>query len=258
MRLVWLHPDDAFPPVDQALNEPPGLLAAGADLSVNRLREAYSQGIFPWFNAGEPILWWSPDPRMVLPCDSLHLSRSMRKKLRQIGRQQDEGNMRTVVTVDCAFDAVMSACARTPRHGVSHTWITNEMAQAYQAWHQAGQVHSIETWIDGKLAGGLYGVCLGCMFFGESMFAWQTDASKIALAHLVNLLSRSGCRLIDCQMETAHLASLGAYTVGRNEFCEHVRQAVAQPQINLSSGWIDGLGELHPLTRDGTEAKPAT
>ncbi len=258
MRLAWLHPDDPFPPVDQALTEPPGLLAAGADLSVNRLRQAYSQGIFPWFNAGEPILWWSPNPRMVLPCDSLHLSHSLRKKLRQISRLQAAGNMRTVVTVDCAFDGVIAACAQTPRHGVSHTWITHDMLQAYQRWHRQGQVHSIETWMDGKLAGGLYGVCLGSMFFGESMFAWQTDASKIALAHLVQLLKRSGCRLIDCQMETAHLASMGARTIGRNEFCAHVRHAVTMPQITLSPGWIDDLGTLHPLTVDGLEAKHVT
>ena len=258
MRLVWLDPEDPFPPVDQALTEPPGLLAAGGELSIERLRQAYSQGIFPWFNPGEPILWWSPHPRMVLPPDALHLSHSLRKKLRQIGRHQALGDLDIVVTVDCAFDDVLTACAQTPRHGVSHTWITDEMMLAYQAWHRAGQVHSIETWMHGKLAGGLYGVCLGSMFFGESMFAWQTDASKIALAHLVKFLSRSGCTLIDCQMETTHLASLGARVMSRDVFCQHVRQAVAQPQIPFFSGWIDDLGGLHPLTPDAQEAKPAT
>jgi len=258
MRLPWLQHDDPFPPVEQALIEPPGLLAAGANLSIPRLRQAYSQGVFPWFNAGEPILWWSPDPRMVLGCDSLHLSHSLRKKLRQIARHQASGNMRVVVTIDCAFESVMAACAQTPRHGVQHTWITHEMRQAYQAWHLAGQVHSIETWMDGELAGGLYGVCLGNMFFGESMFAWKTDASKIALAHLVKFLDRSGCALIDCQMETAHLASLGARIMARDEFCRHVRHAVAQPQIHIHPGWMDELGRLHPLTRDAQEAKPAT
>jgi len=258
MRLTWLHPDDPFPPVDQALSEPAGLLAVGADLSIQRLRQAYSQGIFPWFNPGEPILWWSPHPRMVLACDSFHLSHSLRKKLRQIARHQSSGNMRIIVTVDCAFEQVMAACAQTPRHGVHHTWITNEMTHAYQAWHRKGQVHSIETWMDGKLAGGLYGVCLGSMFFGESMFAWQTDASKIALAHLVRFLGRSGCPLIDCQMETTHLASLGARVMARDEFCRHVRHAVTQEQINIHPGWIDELGRLNPLTGDALEAKPAT
>lgn len=250
MRLTWLRPEDPFPPVEQALIEPPGLLAAGADLSIPRLREAYCQGIFPWFNEGEPILWWSPEPRMVLPLESFHLSHSMRKKLRQIARQQSEADMRIVVTVDCAFDHVLAACAQTPRDGVRRTWITQEMMQAYQAWHRSGDAHSIETWMDGKLAGGLYGVGLGHMFFGESMFAWQTDASKIALAHLVKWLGRSGCSLIDCQMETAHLASLGARNMVRSQFCDHVRHAVAQPGIDWHPGWIDATGNLRPLTGD--------
>lgn len=174
----------------------------------------------------------------------------MRKKLRQIARQQSEGKMRVVVTVDCAFDHVLAACAQTPRHGVTHTWITQEMTQAYQEWHHAGEVHSIETWINGELAGGLYGVCLGRMFFGESMFAWQTDASKIALAHLVTFLARAGCSLIDCQMETAHLGSLGARTMARSQFCQHVGHAVTQPRITWHPGWIDAAGTLHPLTSD--------
>lgn len=256
MRVTWLGTDDPFPPVEQALEDPPGLLAAGADLSVSRLRQAYSQGIFPWFNPEEPILWWSPDPRMVLRCQSFHLSHTMRKKMRQIARQQSLGDMRVMVTVDCAFDQVMAACAHTPRHGSSRTWITDEMFQAYRSWHQAGEAHSVETWLDGQLAGGLYGVCLGSMFFGESMFAWQTDASKIALAHVVRFLQRSGCELIDCQMETSHLASLGAEAIARGTFCEHVRHAVRQPKIDWQPGWIDENGSLHPLTPAEQAAKP--
>lgn len=250
MHLTWLRPENPFPPVEQAWIDPPGLLAAGADLSIDRLRLAYSRGIFPWFNAGEPILWWSPDPRMVLPCDAFHLSHSMRKTMRRIAREQSEGNLRIVVTVDCAFERVLNACAQTPRDGVIRTWITQDMMQAYQSWHQHGDAHSVETWIDGKLAGGLYGVCLGHMFFGESMFAWQTNASKIALAHLVRFLDQCGCPLIDCQMETSHLASLGARTMARSQFCQHVGLAVIQPPINWHPGWIDAQGTLHPLTGD--------
>lgn len=256
MRLAWLGTDDPFPSVDQALEDPPGLLAVGADLSVSRLRQAYTQGIFPWFNPGEPILWWSPDPRMVLRCKSMHLSHSMRKRMRQIARQQSLGDMRITVTVDCAFDQVMAACALTSRHETSHTWISDEMFQAYRSWHQAGEAHSVETWMDGRLAGGLYGVCLGRMFYGESMFARQTDASKIALAHLVRYLARSGCELIDCQMQTSHLSSMGAETMARDAFIKHVHHAVRQPQIDWQPGWIDDIGALHPLTHIEQAAKP--
>ncbi len=244
MRLPWLLADTPFPPVEQAFAEPPGLLAAGADLSISRLRCAYSQGIFPWYSTGDPILWWAPHPRMVLACDAFHVSHTLRKRLRQIARSQQAGNFEVVVRVDSAFQSVLQGCARSASPGAPGTWITPEMQRAYEAWHLAGDAHSIETWVNGQLAGGLYGVCLGQMFFGESMFSQATDASKIALAHLVRFLGRQGVRWIDCQMETDHLASLGAAPVGREAFAAHVRQAVTGPAVGWSTGWLDHEGVL--------------
>jgi len=245
LKLVWLDSDTPFPDPTQALSQPAGLLAAGADLAIPRLRLAYSQGIFPWFQEGEPILWWSPDPRMVLKCEAFHPSHSLRKRLRQIARQQQQGNFDVVVRVDHALSSVMQGCARTDADGRAQTWITRDMQLAYLAWHFAGQVHSVETWIQGKLVGGLYGVSLGKMFYGESMFSHATDASKIALAHLVNFLSKQGVQWIDCQMQTDHLGRLGAAPVSREMFIEHVRQTSAQPSINWSAGWLDHEGNLH-------------
>lgn len=206
--IPWLDRDDPFPPVATALRRPNGLLAAGADLSSERLIAAYRRGIFPWFGAGEPILWWSPDPRMVLLPGELKISRSLRKRLKR-----SDYEMR----LDSAFADVMTACAG-PRQGQDGTWITPDMRRAYVHLHQLGYAHSVETWIDGGLAGGLYGVALGRVFFGESMFTRVADASKIALAHLCRYLERRGFAMIDCQMVTAHLASLGAHTIPRREF----------------------------------------
>jgi leucyl/phenylalanyl-tRNA--protein transferase len=206
--IPWLRPTDPFPPVEQALDEPNGLLAAGADLSPTRLLDAYSRGIFPWFNAGEPVLWWSPHPRMVLFPAEFKLARSLRKRLR---RRDYE------VTFDSAFETVMRACAE-PRPGQHGTWITPQMVDAYTRLHALGHAHSVETWIDGALAGGLYGVAIGRVFYGESMFTRVRDASKIAFAHLVAQLSDWGYGLIDCQMRTRHLASLGAREIPRSEF----------------------------------------
>lgn len=245
LKLTWLDRDTPFPDPADALASPAGLLAAGADLTIQRLRLAYRQGIFPWFQDGEPILWWSPDPRMVLKCADFHPSHSLRKRLRQIARNQQQGHFDVVVKVDHALRAVMQGCARRAADGRPETWITRDMQLAYQAWHLAGQVHSIETWIDGELAGGLYGVSLGKMFYGESMFSHATDASKIALAHLVRFLSRQGVLWIDCQMQTEHLSRLGALPVSRDVFIEHVRHASAEPAIEWKTGWLDLAGILH-------------
>ena len=187
--IPWLGPDDPFPPVEQAAAEPNGLLAAGGDLSVARLVEAYRRGIFPWFNHDQPILWWSPDPRMVLFPAELKIARSLAKTLR---------TTRFEVRADTAFRDVIQAC-RVPRGGQAGTWITTPMVEAYCELHRHGIAHSVETWLDGKLVGGLYGVALGRAFFGESMFTRATDASKVALATLVRQLDLWGFGLVDCR-----------------------------------------------------------
>ena len=207
--IPWLPPEPVFPPLEAALEEPNGLLAAGGDLSPHRLLAAYSRGIFPWYAKGEPILWWSPDPRMVLFPDEIKIGRSLAKTLR---------NKAYEVRLDTAFTEVVAACAAAPRDGQAGTWITAEMRAAYGRLHALGFAHSIETWIGDELVGGLYGVAIGRVFYGESMFARATDASKIALAHLGVQLRRLGFGIIDCQMETAHLASLGARPIPRREF----------------------------------------
>jgi leucyl/phenylalanyl-tRNA--protein transferase len=217
--ISWLPAEPAFPPLTAALSVPNGLLAAGGDLTPTRLLSAYAQGIFPWYSPGEPILWWSPDPRMVLFPGEIRISRSLRKTLRR-------GDY--AVRLDTAFDAVIAACAQTPRPGQNGTWIAPEMREAYQELHRLGFAHSVETWIDGELAGGLYGVAIGHAFYGESMFAWRTDASKIALAHLGVQLQRLGFGIIDCQMETSHLASLGARPIPRAQFRALLDRLVAQ------------------------------
>ena len=216
--IPWLPPEPVFPPVERALTEPNGLLAAGGDLSPERILAAYRQGIFPWFSPGEPILWWSPDPRMVLFPAELKVSRSLAKVLR---------NRPYEVRLDTAFAAVIGACAGTPRDGQHGTWITAEMQAAYGKLHELGYAHSVEVWMDGKLVGGLYGMALGRTFYGESMFSWRTDASKIALAHLCMHLQRQGFGIIDCQMETQHLASLGARPIPRSDFVALLRRTTA-------------------------------
>jgi len=220
MMIQLLHAELSFPPVTRALRSPNGLLAAGGDLSAARLLEAYRHGIFPWFGAGDPILWWSPDPRMVLIPSELKISRSLAKTLRNRGHE---------IRFDSAFDAVLEGCAsRGAGHGAigSGTWITDEMRAAYLRLHQLGYAHSAETWIDGELAGGLYGVAIGRMFYGESMFTRVRDASKMAMVHLVRRLERQGFGMIDCQMHTAHLASLGARAIPRSEFSLRLQELV--------------------------------
>ena len=225
----WIETADPLPPTAQALgphSDAPGLLAAGRDLSNVRLEEAYRRGIFPWFSPGQPVLWWSPSPRMVLPVQSFKVSRSLRKTLRRfIATPGCE------VRMDTAFERVIQACSSTPREGQAGTWIVPAMVQAYTAWHRAGHVHSVETWMDGELAGGLYCVAIGRMVFGESMFAHRTDASKIALAALVAHCRAHGVTLIDCQQNTQHLASLGAHEVSRARFEEHLAVATALPEV---------------------------
>ena len=244
--LTWVHPDTPLPAANLALKSPNGLVAAGTDLSVPRLIEAYRKGIFPWFGPGDPVLWWSPDPRMVLVPEQMHLSRSLRKRLRQIQKAQLAGDFNVIVTTDLAFDEVLAGCASRGEQDPNQTWITDSMKTVYQQWHKLGGVHSVEVWIDGKLAGGLYGVCIGRMFFGESMFTRATNASKIALAHLAAFFQRQGVGLIDCQMQTAHLASLGAQSIDRETFIEYVSQAVNLPPIDWCGGWLNHQGELDP------------
>jgi leucyl/phenylalanyl-tRNA--protein transferase len=214
--LKWLRPGERFPPVEQALKEPDGLLAAGGELSVARLLEAYRGGIFPWYSGDEPILWWSPDPRLVLYCAELKVSRSLAKNLRNKGYE---------LRVDTAFREVLAGCA-DPRPGGGGTWLGEDMRRAYAALHRAGYAHSFETWRRGELVGGLYGVALGRMFYGESMFSRATDASKVALVALVGELRRRGFPLIDCQVRTPLLVSLGAREVARRAFLREIAALV--------------------------------
>lgn len=215
--IPWLEPGAPFPPVDRALREPDGLLAAGLELTPDRILDAYRQGIFPWFSDGQPVLWWSPDPRMVLVPSEIRITRSMHKVLR---------NRPYEVRCDSAFEAVMRACA-APRDGQAGTWISDEMIEAYSALHERGYAHSVETWIDGRLAGGLYGMAIGRMFYGESMFSTERDASKIALVHLARYLETRAFGLIDCQMNTGHLGSMGGREIPRREFCRVMAQCIA-------------------------------
>lgn len=207
--IAWLGPRTPFPPISRALEEPNGLLAAGGDLSPQRVVAAYRQGIFPWYSDGQPILWWSPDPRMVLFVDELRVSRSLRRRVRS-------GTFD--VRIDTAFRCVVAACAQTARDGQAGTWITGEIVDAYEKLHRLGYCHSVEAWHDGRLVGGLYGLALGRVFFGESMFAHETDASKVCLVALVAQLQQLGVVMIDCQQETAHLATLGARPIPRERF----------------------------------------
>lgn len=228
-KLPWLEPGEPFPDATRAWGPEapaPGLLAAGGALDVATLQRAYSAGIFPWFSEGQPILWWSPDPRMVLPVADFKVSKSLAKTLRRFQRTPG-----CELRIDSAFAHVIEACAHTPREGQAGTWIVPSMVAAYTAWHRLGRAHSVETWVDGRLVGGLYCVAIGRMVFGESMFAWVTDASKVALAALVAFCRAHGVTLIDCQQNTGHLASLGAHEVSRQAFERHLAVATAEPEI---------------------------
>ena len=223
MQLPWLDPGDPLPDAALAWGDAdpvPGLLAAGGSLDVASLLRAYGSGIFPWFSEGQPILWWSPDPRMVLQTADFRLHRSLRKTLAAF-----RASPRCEIRFDHSFETVISACSQAPRAGQSGTWILPEMLAAYGELHRAGHAHSIETWIDGALAGGLYCVAIGRAVFGESMFTRRPDASKMALAALVAFCRRHGIAMIDCQQKTSHLASLGAREMPRQRFVSHVAHA---------------------------------
>ena len=218
--LSWLQRDDlSFPPLDKALREPNGLLAAGGDLSAERLLAAYRHGCFPWYQEGQPLLWWSPDPRTVLYPDELHVSRSLRKRMRQ---------EHFTVTFDQAFADVIDGCAG-PRDYTQDTWITSHMKAAYLKLHEMGVAHSVEVWWDRQLVGGLYGLAIGRLFFGESMFSQANDASKVGFVSLVERLQEWGFKLVDCQMPTQHLASFGARAVSRRAFAEALAKHLDQP-----------------------------
>lgn len=218
--LKWLEGDDPFPAVERALRNPPGLLCAGGDLSLPRLLQAYRSGIFPWYSRGEPLLWWSPDPRMVLHCSELKVPRSLAKSIRNKGFE---------VRVDSAFQAVLRGCA-APRKGEAGTWLGRDMQRAYLALHREGYAHCFETWREDELVGGLYGVAIGRMFYGESMFSRATDASKVALVALVRELQARSFPLIDCQMNTPLLASLGAREIPRGAFLRAMGALVNYPE----------------------------
>ena len=233
-RLIhWLRdPGEPLPDTRWALppgSDAPGLLAAGGDLTPARLTEAYSKGVFPWYSEGQPVLWWSPDPRMVLWTDDFKLSRSLRKTIAKFTRSPS-----CEIRIDSAFEQVIAACAASPRDGQDGTWIGPDMVAAYSRWHTLGAVHSIETWIDGELVGGLYGVGIGRMFFGESMFSRRTDASKIALAALVCFGREHGIDLIDCQQRTVHLGSMGGRELPRNVFEAAIAERI---QASVVPAW---------------------
>ncbi|MCG5494111.1 leucyl/phenylalanyl-tRNA--protein transferase [Ectothiorhodospira variabilis] len=220
--LTWLRPgqtDEPFPPVDRALREPNGLLAAGGDLSLPRLLNAYRHGIFPWYEAGQPILWWSPDPRTVIYPENVRVSRSLGKTLRR-------GEF--TVTFDQAFNEVIKGCAG-PRRGVDGTWITYGMQQAFTQMHRTGYAHSVEVWREGELVGGLYGVTVGRVFFGESMFSHATDASKVALVVLCRHLQHWGYPLLDCQTPSDHMTRMGAESISRARFSSRLDQLCSVP-----------------------------
>ncbi|MCL6414885.1 leucyl/phenylalanyl-tRNA--protein transferase [Aestuariirhabdus sp. Z084] len=227
--LPWLDEHKViFPSPDESLTEPNGLLAAGGNLTTETLLDAYSKGIFPWFSQGEPILWWSPDPRLILKPHELHISRSLRKTLRKNVYK---------VTMDQAFARVMQECA-APRSYTEQTWITPEMLDAYCELHRHGHAHSVECWQQDLLVGGLYGVAMGKAFFGESMFSLANDASKVALVHLCGQLAQQGFELVDCQVESPHLASLGAYNLPRDEFLLQLQPLISDTEATPKpSGW---------------------
>jgi leucyl/phenylalanyl-tRNA--protein transferase len=236
--IPFLDTDDPFPPPEFALQQPNGLLAAGADLSPTRLLDAYAQGIFPWFGREDPLLWWSPDPRMVLYVREVRISRSLRRTIRA---------RKFRVTTDTAFASVMAGCAE-PRPGQDGTWITADMHAAYYRLFEMGYAHSVEAWSGDRLAGGLYGVSLGRMFFGESMFTRESDASKVAFVHMVTQFGRWKMPLIDCQMPTSHLASFGAREIPRNAFLDQVDQLVREQAAptpwRLDGDLLEALGTM--------------
>ncbi len=234
ISLQWLDPDSSaeFPPLQTALTEPDGLLAAGGDLSLERLIRAYQSGIFPWYSPGEPVLWWSPDPRFVLDPEQLKISRSLAKNVR---------NTAFEVRMDSAFEQVISACETQPRKDQPGTWITDEMRQAYIDMHKAGQAHCVECWDGDELVGGLYGIHTGQVFCGESMFSRASNASKIALVHLCRFLQLHGFKLIDSQVYTEHLQRLGAKMIARDDYIKVLQQP---HEVEMPANWKDLFDEF--------------
>jgi leucyl/phenylalanyl-tRNA--protein transferase len=232
IRLPQLNPlrPGLFPDPEDALSEPNGLLAWGGDLSPERLISAYAQGVFPWFNEDEPILWWSPDPRCVFRTDGVHISRSLRKQL-------SKSNWR--ITADTSFTRVMRACA-APRNGTVGTWIGDDMIAAYEELHRQGHAHSVEVWDRGSLVGGIYGVAVGRLFCGESMFSARTGGSKVALAGMCQLLHRWGFPFLDAQVTNDHLLSMGAVEIPRRQFVAQARRLAAMP--GMVGSWVQ-----HPI-----------
>ena len=223
--LPWLDPDDdsdPFPAIELALKDPDGLLAAGGSLRPERLLKAYRSGIFPWFDDQQPILWWSPDPRLMLKPSELHISRSLNKFIKKQHYR---------CTIDTAFDRVMTACS-APREQQDGSWITDSMIDAYQELFKLGHAHSVEVWLNNELIGGLYGVCIGQVFFGESMFSRQTNASKVGFAFICRHLAEWGCEAVDCQVHSDHLESLGAAVIPRNSFMQLLDQYCPLPLSN--------------------------
>ncbi len=235
--LPWITADEPLPPASSALAEQDGfegLVCAGLDLTTERLIEAYSNGIFPWFSEGQPVLWWSPNPRMVLKLENFRLHRSLEKVMRrQLGDSHDGNGWQ--IRVNTSFEQVMRACAE-PRNGQNGTWITEDIIQAYGGLHAMRKAHSIEVWRAEQLIGGLYGVCLGKMFYGESMFAREADSSKTALTWLVKFLLPRGVPMIDCQQNTKHLSFMGAEEISRSEFLSTVSQLIKQDSIVFPIG----------------------
>ena len=240
-RVIWLaedDPPDAFPPVDNALREPDGLLAAGGDLSVERLLAAYRRGIFPWYSEGQPLLWWSPDPRCVFRQGDFHLTRRLKRELRKSLAE---------VRINTAFSDVVLACA-SPRRYDKSTWITSDMMTAYGALHRSGWAHSIEIWDGGTLVGGLYGIIIGRVLFGESMFSDRTNASKIALLLLDRMLETDTLALVDCQVQSRHLRSLGASDVPRTQFVASLNELCEPP--HAFGNWPEMPIKACQLVRD--------
>jgi leucyl/phenylalanyl-tRNA--protein transferase len=231
--LLDADPNGPFPPVDAAMRQPNGLLAVGGDLSPARLLNAYRAGIFPWYSDGQPLLWWSPEPRVVFRTDAVHLTTRFRRDLRRSA---------WVLRADTAFEEVIRACALTPRDGQSGTWITAEMEAAYVELHRLGHAHSVEVYDGDELVGGIYGVAIGRMFFGESMFSWDSGGSKVALAGLALRLCEWGWPLIDAQVENPHLMSMGAQRVHRRDFVTLVERLTSFEET--AGGWTQRFGEL--------------
>jgi leucyl/phenylalanyl-tRNA---protein transferase len=234
--LPWITADEPLPLATEATDEQglEGLVCAGIDLTTTRLLEAYSKGIFPWFSEGQPVLWWSPDPRMVLKLENFRLHRSLEKIMRRQLESSDQSDG-WQIRVNTSFEQVMRACAE-PRPTQNGTWITEDIISAYSGLHSIGKAHSIEVWQGDELIGGLYGVCLGKMFYGESMFARQADSSKTALAWLVNFLQQHGVPMIDCQQNTKHLSFMGAKEISRSEFLSSITQLIKQDSIVFPTG----------------------